>query len=70
MKMAVSTSSLSKMVDITNLMKAARAVQATALAGENIRVANKKKKRGSDFLQLAAANVTGSTFIRVQASLI
>jgi hypothetical protein len=50
--------------DIANLIPTA---QALTLAGENIRVAKKKKASTKDLVELGATNIVGTSLLRATA---
>ena len=45
-------------------------IQAVALAGENVKVAKKKKVKTGDLVGLGAKNIVGIEFIKLESGLI
>lgn len=52
-----------------NLLKLSRDVQATALVGENLKKAKKKKLKTKDIVKLGTKNMVGINLLKVQAQL-
>ena len=45
-------------------------IQAASLAGANLEMAKKKKKKATDLLEMGATNVVGVSMIKINADLI
>ncbi len=55
---------------IKQIMNLVPTLQATALVGENVKVAKKKKVSTEDLVGLGAKNIVGIEFIKLESSLI
>lgn len=51
------------------LLQVARDIQAVALLKENIKLAEKKKKKTKDFVKMGATNIIGIELLKAQAKL-
>ena len=47
-----------------DILKAAKAIQATSIVTHNINFAKKKKKRLNDFVEVGATNIVGSELLK------
>lgn len=54
------------MVDVKPILRAATAAQAAMVADKALRLAKKRRKKASDFLEVGAATLAGSILIKEQ----
>ena len=58
------------MVDVKGIMNAGVALQSTALLGENLRLAKKKKIKTGDIVSTGMKNIVGVSLIQSQSKII
>lgn len=57
-------------MDVKPILRAGLVAQSAALAGDNLRLLRKKKKKSGDFIGQATRNIVGTSLLKAEAEFI